>query len=209
MAIFRILVFFFIVIITISFFKTIKLVFFKYSSSFAATNKRIYRLFNVKNRSIIVWKELIKLHKNENWYFGQFDNEKYLITTFNLNNQMNQKFRFEIIDNRLVIQTYVLESFDENKTTEIMILATHLNSLLNFGMVNVNTKHNYVEYFYNGDLVTYMLYPGEIFSDIRTHYNVTIDCLWAFNNLIETNEDPVFVISELLKRKNETNNTNE
>jgi hypothetical protein len=89
-----------------------------------------------------------------------------------------------------------------------MILASHLNSLLNFGKVSVNTKYNCVEFVYSGDLVTYMLFPGEIRSDLRVHYNITLDCFWAFTNLIETDDDPVFVISELLKRKDEEDKTN-
>ncbi|MBC7643041.1 MAG: hypothetical protein H7174_12015, partial [Flavobacterium sp.] len=56
---------------------------------------------------------------------------------------------------------------------------------------------------HSGDLVTYMLFPGEIHSDLRVHYDITLECFWAFSNLIETGDDPVFIISELLKRKDE------
>jgi len=33
-------------------------------------SKRIFNLVKVKQGSEIVWKELIKLHKNRNWNFG-------------------------------------------------------------------------------------------------------------------------------------------
>ena len=194
--------------IIISFFKVIRMQFSKYYYSLSENIRKIYRLLNVKERSKIVWKELIKMHKNENWHFGQFDNEKYIVTTFNLKDEKEQKFRYEVTQNSLNYHTFILDSFDEYKTTDIMVLASHLNSLLNFGKVSVNTKYNYVEFVYSGDLVTYMLFPGEIRSDLRVHYDITLDCFWAFTNLIETDDDPVFVISELLKRKNEEDKTN-
>lgn len=193
--------------ITISFFKVIRMQFSKYYYSFTEKIRKIYRLLNVKKRSKIVWEELIKMHKNENWHFGQFDNEKYIVTTFNLKDEKEQKFRYEVTQNSLKYHTFILDSFDEHKTTDIMVLASHLNSLLNFGKVSVNTKYNCVEFVHSGDLVTYMLFPGEIRSDLRVHYDITLDCFWAFSNLIETDDDPVFVISELLKRKDEEDKT--
>lgn len=194
--------------ITISFFKVIRMQFSKYYYSLTEKIRKIYRLLNVKKRSKIVWEELIKMHKNENWHFGQFDNEKYIVTTFNLKDEKEQKFRYEVTQNSLKYHTFILDSFDEHKTTDIMVLASHLNSLLNFGKVSVNTKYNCVEFVHSGDLVTYMLFPGEIRSDLRVHYDITLDCFWAFSNLIETDDDPVFVISELLKRKDEEAKTN-
>ena len=193
--------------ITISFFKVIRMQFSKYYYSLTEKIRKIYRVLNVKKRSKIVWEELIKMHKNENWHFGQFDNEKYIVTTFNLKDEKEQKFRYEVTQNSLKYHTFILDSIDEHKTTDIMVLASHLNSLLNFGKVSVNTKYNCVEFVHSGDLVTYMLFPGEIRSDLRVHYDITLDCFWAFSNLIETDDDPVFVISELLKRKDEEDKT--
>ncbi len=178
--------------------------------SFIGTIRRISRVFMVKKRSRIVWKELVKMHKEANWHFGQFDNEKYIITRFTINDNDNQeqKFRYEVDQNKLEFHTCILNSFNEDKTNDVLVLASHFNGLLNFGKVGVNIKYNYVEFTYSGDLITYMLYPGEIHSDLRTHYNLTKDCLWAFTNLMETDDDPVFVISELLKRKDNEDKTN-
>ena len=109
---------------------------------------------------------------------------------------------------KLEFQSLILNSFDEDRTTDILVLASHFNGLLNFGKVSVSTKYNCVELIHSGDLVTYMLFPGEIHSDLRVHYDITLDCFWAFSNLIETDDDPVFVISELLRRKDNDNQAN-
>lgn len=50
-----------------------------------------------------------------------------------------------------------------------------------------------------------MLYPGEIDSDLCSHYDLTKDCVWSFHRLLESGEDPVFVFSELLQRNEEKN----
>ena len=179
----------------------------KYYYRFIGTLRRIHRLLNVKKRSEIVWKELITLHKEENWYYGQFENEKYILTTFTDKENREQKFRYEVTENELLFHSFILNSFDEDKTNDILVLASHLNELTSFGKVSVSTKYNSVQFVYSGDLVKYMLYPGEIHSDLTSHYHLTIDFLWAFSNLIETNEDPVFVISELLRRNEDKDKT--
>lgn len=191
-----------------SFFKAFKLRFMKYYFKFIETIRKIYRLLNEKKQSAIVWNELIKLHKEANWHFGQFENQKYIVTNFDLNDNQNQKFRYDVSQNELEFHTFILNSFDEDKTTDILVLASHFNSLLNFGKIRVNIKYNCVEYIHSGNLITYMLFPTEIHSDIKSHYNLTKDCCWAFTNLVETGEDPVFVFSELLRRKDNDNQAN-
>ena len=64
----------------------------------------------------------------------------------------------------------------------------------------------HVEFFYSRDLLTYSLYPGEINSDTDTHFELTKDVFWSFNNMIATGEDPVFVFSELIKRREKKDN---
>lgn len=192
----------------ISFFKVIRIKFTQYYYGLTATIKKIYRLLNVDKRSEIVWLELVKLHKEEKWNSGQFDKEKYIQTIFNIEDNLGIKFTYQIDKDKLEFQALILNSFDEEMTTDILVLASHFNGLLNYGKVSVSTKHNYVEYIYSGDLLTYMLFPGEIHSDLKAHYNVTKDCCWAFLNLIETGEDPVFVFSELLRRKEDDYKTN-
>lgn len=167
--------------------------------------QRIDRLFRVKHRSDIVWKELIKMHIKENWHFGQYDNEKYVRTTFTdeYNNELN--FHYQVTEDNLVLRSVIASDFNDDNTNDIMLLSSHLNSLLTFGMVRVNIKYNYVEFIYQGDILTYMLYPGEIHMDIDRHFRITSDCYWAFSHLLNSGDEPVFVIAELLKRKGNAN----
>jgi len=168
-------------------------------------SQRVYRLIRVNHRSDIVWKELIKLHKKENWHFGQYDNENYIRTTFADDNNNDLNFHYQVTNDKLVYRAVIAGDFNEDNTNDIMLLSSHLNSLLTFGMVRVNIKDNYVEFVYQGDLLVYMLYPGEIHTDIDRHFRITSDCYWAFSHLLNTGDEPVFVISELLKRNQKEN----
>lgn len=194
------LIFIIILSVFFSFVKVVRIRFTQYYYNVADTVKKIYRLLKVKKRGIIVWQELIALHKSQNWHFGQFENDNYILTTFLLNGENAHQFKYEITDYTLEYQTYILNEFEDDKTTDLMILASHLNSMYQFGKVNVNIKNNYVEFVYSGDLMTYTLYSSEINNDISMHYNIAKNCHWAFSNLLATDEDPVFVIAELVKK---------
>lgn len=172
-------------------------------STIKFSGQRIYRIFNVKKSNDIVWKELIKYHKSAGWNFGQFDNDKRIKSGFIVDDTNYVDFNYVVSSDTLTFSATILPSFDEEITNDILVLASHFNGLLSFGVVKVSVKYNYVEFVYSRDLLTYSLFPGEINSDTSTHFNLTKDCFWSFTNLIETGEDPVFVFSELLRRKEE------
>jgi hypothetical protein len=137
--------------------------------------------------------------------FGQFDSDQHIEISYPIEDNTVVDFNYRVTNDKLICSAIILHSFDEEKTNEVLVLASHFNGLLNFGMVKVSLKYNYVEFIHAGDLLTYMLFSGEIDTDITTHYNLTKDCVWAFLNLLETGEDPVFIFSELLKRREERN----
>lgn len=169
------------------------------------TFQRIYRLLDVKNAPQYVWVELIQLHKNAGRNFGQFEKDKMIKMSFEVYETNRIDFNYSLNSGNLIYRATILESFDEEITNDILVLASHFNGLLNFGVVKVSVKYNYVELVYSRDVLTYSLFPGEIDSDTDIHYGLAKDCFWSFTNLIETGEDPVFVFSELLRRKEEEN----
>lgn len=165
------------------------------------TSRRIYRVLNVNKFPDFVWKELIKFHKSAEWNFGQFDNNKHIECTFAVDDTNYVNFNYTVNSDNLTFRSIILQSFNEEITNDILILASHFNGLLSFGVVKVSIKYNYVEFEYSRDLLTYSLFSSEINSDTDTHFKLTKDCFWSFTNLIETGDDPVFIFSELLRRK--------
>ena len=183
--------------------KTIRII----SNKLKFVFRRIYRTLNVKKSSDYVWKELIKFHKISGWNFGQFDVDKHIECSFKVDESNIVNFNYAISNEKLNFRATILQYFDEERTNDILVLASHFNGLLNFGAVKVSLKYNYVEFIYTRDLLIYSLYPGEINSDTETHFDLTSDCFWTFTNLIETGDDPVFVFSELLRKKEEEKST--
>jgi len=163
--------------------------------------RRIYRLLTISKSSQYVWKDLSKYHKRSGWRYGQFDNDKSIECSFKVDDINCVDFNYAVSSGRLLFRSSILQNFDEELTNDVLVLASHFNGLLNFGTVKVSVKYNYVEFFYSRDLLSYSLCPGEINSDTDSHFELTKDIFWSFNNMIETGEDPVFVFSELLKRR--------
>jgi hypothetical protein len=168
---------------------------------------RFYRILNVKKRSEFVWKDLIKCNQEKGWRFGQYEKEKRIENSFSVDENNILDFNYTVNENKLAFTSIILKEFDEDKSNDLLLLAAHFNSLLNLGVVIVSTKYNYVGFTHSGDLITYMLFDGEIDEDLISHFNITKDVFWAFSNLIETGEDPVFVFSELLRRKDDEDKT--
>ena len=168
--------------------------------------RRIYRLLNVNKSEHYAWIELLKYHKNSGWRFGQFDNEKYIECGFKVDDANCVDFNYAVGSAKLVFKSIILQRFEEENINDILVLASHFNGLLNFGTVKVSAKYNYVEFVFSRDLLTYSLYPGEINSDTDTHFELSKEIFWSFNNMIETGEDPVFVFSELLRKKEDEKN---
>jgi hypothetical protein len=170
--------------------------------------KRIYRLINFRRTSHYVWKDLIQYHKESGWKFGQFEADKLIKCTFEIEENSFLNFNYVVNNHSLIFRSIILQNFDEERTNDLLVLASHFNALLNFGVVKVSVKYNYVEFLYTRDLLTYSLFSGEINSDTDTHFAIAKDCLWSFTKLIETGDDPVFIFSELMRNKENNDSTN-
>jgi hypothetical protein len=164
--------------------------------------QRVYRVFTFSKTNNYVWKDLIKYHKRSGWRFGQFDNEKSIECSFKMDDNNYVTFKYTVNSGKLFFSSTILQSFDEEHTNDILVLASHFNNLLNFGVVKVSINYNCVDFVYTRDLLSYSLFSGEI-DDTIVHFNLTKDVFWSFNNMIQTGEDPVFVFSELMKRREE------
>ena len=167
---------------------------------------RMYRVSKVENRPEIVWNELIKLHKKENWHFELDRYTKSILTTFIDKNKIIYSFQYVIRDDyNLTMRAFIIDEFDVERTKDLMILSSHLNSRLNFGIIRVNIRDNYIEFTFSENLLIYHLFPGEIHKDIVSHFQITENCYWAFTHLLNSGDDPVFVFAEFMKRQSTEN----
>jgi hypothetical protein len=98
--------------------------------------KQIYRLFQIKKRVDLVWNDLIELHKKQNFHFRQYDSDKHIVSTFTADESNTPiDFHYFVYENSLDLRVSIISKFDGEKTTDLLILASHFNGLLTFGMV--------------------------------------------------------------------------
>lgn len=96
----------------------------------------------------------------------------------------------------------ILEEFSDDLTTDLFILSSHFNSLLDNGVVMINVDDQFVEYHLKRDLLVPLLYDGEINNQLRLHYELAKDIYAAFQRVVDEREAPAIIIADLLRNKN-------
>lgn len=162
--------------------------------------KRVYRLsLTYKKQEKMLWDDLKKHHKNQKFKSGIFEKDRYIESVFQISDNKSLAFYYSIFENKFICWVKVLDTFNEELTSNIFILATHFNNLLNYGNVIVNVDNNYVEYVLKTDILIPLLYDSEIENQMTRHYNTTKDIEKAFQRLINDLEEPAIIIAELLE----------
>jgi hypothetical protein len=205
MEIFRLLLFFVIIFLSAAYFRVVREAIYKFFDFFYSSIsnfwKRIYRILMFKKADHHVWQELLKFHKKSGWKYGQYDQNKTVFCDFAIDDTEHIRFFYTVEHGKLVYRSVILGAFNEEFTNSILVLASHFNSLLSRGSVRVLLHQNAIECFYSRDSLAYSLFPDFIESDTAFHYNLSKDVFWAFTNMLQTGEDPVFVFSELMRMK--------
>ena len=172
----------------------------KIKQNFILLNK----LKNNHNRSEYVWKSLKNYHKKNEFNYVSNENDKYIETFFSIDNENNIVKRYHyLIDEKndfLKAIIYISEGFDSNKAKDALILASHFNSLLSKGLVKVNTQKGLIIMEYRIPLIIPYLCENEIHFQCLEHFNQSKDIVWAFNRLLIFDEDPVFIMVDLIKK---------
>lgn len=171
--------------------------------------RKIYRItISDKKHEEIVWNDLKKLHQDSKWRFGVFESDKHIETVFEIGEKTGATFYYMVYDGHYHCRVKVLENFSSEITTELFVLAAHFNNLLNSGVVVVNVQSGYVEYHTKNDYIVNIIYPGELHAQLLRHFNTSKDIFWAFNRLVNENEEPTLIIADLMRmnKNNETNN---
>jgi SAM-dependent methyltransferase len=162
--------------------------------------KKIYRIsISYKKYEEIVWNDLKKLHKNSEWRYGVFENDKHIETVFEIGEKTGATFYYIVYDGQYHCRVKVIEDFSPDVTTDIFVLAAHFNNLLNIGVVVVNVQSRYVEYHIKNDFIVNIVYPGELHTQLLRHFNISKDIYWAFNKLVNENEEPTLIIADLMR----------
>jgi hypothetical protein len=170
---------------------------------------RLVRVFRLKNRSAVVWKDLLVVFRKSNYYYAIEERGGVVTAQFTVGDETSFRFLYGIADDELHMRVELLHSFDIELTGEMMILAGHFNNRISRGLVEVNPEEGTITFAYREPIIQYLFFVRNIDEDIIRHYMVAKDVLWAFQQLQETREDPVFVFSELMRKREAEDNQRE
>lgn len=165
------------------------------------------KLKNIQNRADNVWESLKKYHKENGVNYGTYEKEKYIETSFSLDNdnKIVKRYHYFIDEKNDFLKSiiYISEGFDSDKVKDILILASHFNSLISKGLIRVDTEKGTISMEYRISLLIPYIYEPEIHFQCLEHFNHSKDIVWAFNRLLIFDEDPVFIMVDLMKRVEE------
>jgi len=162
--------------------------------------KRVYRLsLSPAKREVVVWRDLKKLFAILKLRHGVFESSKHIEVGFGVEEGKGVPFFYSVDDGDFKCFVRVAEDFAEELTSDIFILATHFNNLLNHGMVTIDTDDRSVGFTMKEDALIPCLYPGHLHFMMEKHLDITRDLLYkAFQRLIHEDEAPAIIISDLL-----------
>jgi hypothetical protein len=164
---------------------------------------RIYRLtFASKKHKEVVWKDLKIMFSSLGCKHGIYEREKYIETSFLIGEDVIADYYYLIYEDYFHCRVDVLKDYPEDLVTELFILSTHLNNILNIGVVVVDVKENAVLYYEKKPLLVPFLYNGNLHAQLSGHYKTSKDIYAAFHRLVQENEAPAIIIADLLSKWN-------
>jgi hypothetical protein len=166
--------------------------------------QRVYRIsLSGKKKQNVVWEDLTKLHNQAKWKSGVFEKDKYIETTFTFTEGKYGTFYYIVHEGFFHCKVKILENYPPELTTDLFVLATHFNNLLNEGVVIIDTNNTYVEFYLKKDILIPLLYSGELYNQLIKHYDISKDIYAAYQRLIIEQEAPAIIIADLLREKDE------
>jgi hypothetical protein len=168
--------------------------------------KRIYRIsLSFQKQENLFWKDLKKLHLDEHWSHSIYDNDKYIVTTFEIGEGQLKSFYYMVYDAYFHCTITIIEDYPIDRTTDLFVLAAHFNNLLSSGVVIVDVSSNSIVYHQKRDLLIPLLDAGELYTQINRHYTTSKDIFSGFQRLIFNNEEPVMIIADIMSKNQRVN----
>lgn len=161
---------------------------------------------NREKQERIVWNRLKKYIDDSDIKHGVYEKERRITAVFEISEGKAVKCHYFLFENHLCNIMRFLDNYPTDFTTELFILATHFNNLLNLGTVVINVNDRYVEYALKRELIIHALSEGAIADQISAHYAIANDIYYAFQRLVEENEAPAIIIADLLKKQEQQEN---
>lgn len=164
--------------------------------------QNIYRLsLSKEKQENVLWEDIKEVFKKTDFKHGVYEKEKYIELVFEIGDNKVAIYYYIISDGYYQCRVKIIEDFPEEVTSELFIMATHFNNILNHGVVVIDVENKYVGFHQKTEILIPLLYKGETYDQLLLHYSTSKDIYWAFQKLVEENEEPAIIIADLFEMK--------
>jgi hypothetical protein len=181
----------------------------KYREIARFLNLQFYAMRGENHHEEIVWKLLKKELKIVPFKHEVKESEKTVYTKFHLDPNILGNFWYMMYSDRLYFRAAIIPNYPVEQTTNIFILAQHFNNQLNHGSVVVDVPLNYIEFRTTYHFPEIIFTENAIQKHINHHYKISCDIFWAFNKMLAENEEPAYIIAELIAKLEGARSTDE
>jgi hypothetical protein len=147
--------------------------------------------------------------KANNYKFLENEETNFITYDIGLRGNGAAKFDFYQDAGTYVIRCVINVFIPEIKMRDAMIMVSHLNNRLQFNNVYVHPESNSVVLISKIDLASVVAFPDELFNLICQAENDCAFCFETFEKLINSDEDPIFIIAEVIERMKKNNSNQE
>ena len=162
---------------------------------------QFYAMRGEKRHEQIVWKLLKKELKIVPFKHEVNESEKTVYTKFHLAPNILGRFWYMMFYDRLFFRAIIVPNYPVEQTTNIFILAQHFNNQVNHGSVVIDVPLNHIEFRTTYHFPEIIFTKNAIEKHIHYHYNISCDIYWAFNKMLTENEEPAYIIAELIAKR--------
>lgn len=162
---------------------------------------QFYALRGEKHHEQIVWKLLKKELKIVPFKHEVNESEKTVYTKFHLAPNILGRFWYMMFYDRLFFRAIIIPNYPVEQTTNIFILAQHFNNQVNHGSVVIDVPLNHIEFRTTYHFPEIIFTKNAIEKHIHYQFNISCDIFWAFNKMLTENEEPAYIIAELIAKR--------
>ncbi|MFM7823701.1 MAG: hypothetical protein ACKPB3_07995 [Bacteroidota bacterium] len=148
-----------------------------------------------------VWKQLVGYLDSNNFEYERNDKKHRLQIGFTVNETLTHNLRFDFEGPFLRIHSLIFNYVEEEQATDVMILASHINSILKYGKMTTNTSEGFVQLTNELSYTDVIWNPGSLDYFMRMQASMFEECNRAFQQMVDSHEDPIFIVAQLLENR--------
>lgn len=148
--------------------------------------------------------------KANNYKFLENEEANFITYDIGLRGNGSAKFDFYHDGGTYVIRCVINVFIPEIKMRDAMIMVSHLNNRLQFSNAYVHPESNSVVLISKIDLASVVAFPNELYNLLNQAESDCAFCFESFEKLINSDDDPIFIIAEVIERmrKDKSNQEN-